>query len=123
MKASTITLLLVAMLILPGVALAHPAGSWQAQEPVACELDYSVQVGDWLSKLAEKYYGNVFAYPAIVAATNAQTEEAYATIENPDLIEPGWTLCIPSAEDAATLMASSAMPGPQPEGEAPVGLS
>ena len=123
MKASTITLLLVALLILPGVVLAHPAGSWQAQEPVACELDYSVQVGDWLSKLAEKYYGNVFAYPAIVAATNAQTEEAYATIENPDLIEPGWTLCIPSAEDAATLMASSAMPGPQPEGEAPVGLS
>jgi heat shock protein HslJ len=123
MKTPPIILLTLTLLLLPAVALAHPAGSGQAQEPVACELDYTVQVGDWLSKLAEKYYGNVFTYPAIVAATNAQTDEAYATIENPDLIEPGWTLCIPSAEDAATLMASSAMPGPQPEGEAAAGLS
>jgi heat shock protein HslJ/LysM repeat protein len=123
MKTLPIILLTLTLLLLPAVALAHPAGSGQAQEPVACELDYTVQVGDWLSKLADKYYGDVLAYPAIVAATNAQTDEAYATIENPDLIEPGWTLCIPSAEDAATLMASSAMAGPQTGGEAPAGLS
>jgi len=108
----SITILMLGALILPAAIM--------AQGPVACEQNYSVQVGDWLSKLAEKYYGDVFAYPVIVAATNAQTDEAYATIADPDLIEPGWTLCIPSADDAATLMASSAGPGlgaqPAPEG-------
>jgi heat shock protein HslJ len=115
MKTLPITLLILALLLLPAIAV--------AQEPVACEVDYTVQVNDWLSKLADKYYGDMFAYPAIVAATNAQTDATYATIKNPDLIEPGWTLCIPSAEDAAALMGSSAMPAPQPEGEAPAGLS
>jgi len=131
MKTLPITLLLLVLLLLPTAAMAHSAGSGQAhsagsgqaQEPVVCEQNYTVQVGDWLSKLADKYYGDVLTYPAIVAATNAQTDEAYATIENPDLIEPGWTLCIPSVEDAAALIPSSAMPGPQPEAGAPTGLS
>jgi LysM repeat protein len=73
----------------------------RAQKPVECEVDYTVQLGDWLSKIADKYYGDMFAYPAIVAATNAQADETYAYIANPDLIEPGWTLCIPGADDAA----------------------
>jgi hypothetical protein len=29
--------------------------------------DYTVVADDWLSKLADKYMGNVFAYPAIMA--------------------------------------------------------
>ena len=110
----SITIFILAALFLPAAIM--------AQGPVACEQSYSVQVGDWLSKLAEKYCGDVFAYPAIVAATNAQTDEAYATIADPDLIEPGWTLCIPSADDAAALMASSAGPGAGPQ-PAPEGLS
>jgi heat shock protein HslJ len=88
------------------VALLLPVTS-TAQEPVECELEYTVQIGDWLSKIADKYYGDMLAYPAIVAATNAQAGETYAGITNPDLIEPGWTLCIPGADDAATLMATS----------------
>ena len=67
------TILVLAALLLPTMSL--------AQEPVSCEVDYTVQVNDWLSKLADKYYGDLFAYPAIVAATNAQTDEAYASIE------------------------------------------
>jgi len=123
MKILSITLLLLVLLTLPAASLAHSAGSGQAQEPVACEQSYTVQVGDWLSKLADKYYGDMMAYPAIVTATNGQSDETYASIENPDLIEPGWTLCIPSAGDAAALMGSSGMPAPQPEGEAaPQGL-
>ena len=108
------TILIFSTLLLPITSL--------AQEPVACEVDYTVQVNDWLSKLADKYYGDIFAYPVIVAATNAQTDEAYATIADPDLIEPGWTLCIPSPEDAMMLMASSAGPGPGAQ-PAPEGLS
>jgi hypothetical protein len=56
--------------------------------------------------LADKFYGDIQAYPAIVAATNAiaQTDSEYATIDNPDLIEIGWVLCIPSAADAQVTM-------------------
>ncbi len=99
-----VTMLIVAAFWLPLSSM--------AQEPAPCELDYTVQLGDWLSKLADKYYGDVLAYPAIVAATNAQPGDAYADIVDPDLIEPGWTLCIPSSDDATALIgaASGGMP-------------
>lgn len=66
-----------------------------AQKSTECQLEYTVQSGDWLSKISEKYLGDVLAYPVIVEATNAQTDERFADIANPDLIEPGWLLCIP----------------------------
>lgn len=73
---------------------------------MTCEQDYVVQADDWLSKLADKYFGDVLAYPAIFEATNAaaQSDASYATIANPDLIEIGWKLCIPSAADAEAMM-------------------
>ena len=43
----------------------------QAQEPAPCDIEYTVQSGDWLSKIAEKYLGDVLAYLVIVEATNA----------------------------------------------------
>ena len=63
---------------------------------------YSVVADDWLSKLADKYLGNVLAYPAIVEFTNQKAAEdsSYATIDNPDFIEIGWKIYIPSAEEA-----------------------
>jgi len=72
--------------------------------------DYIVVADDWLSKLADKYLGNVMGYPAIVSATNAKaaTDSSYATITNPDLIEIGWKIYIPSSEEAAALMAAPA---------------
>ncbi len=81
-----------------------------AQEAVACDQDYSVQADDWLSKLADKFYGDVLAYPAIFDATNAaaKTDSSYATIANADIIEPGWKLCIPSAADAQAMMGGAA---------------
>ncbi len=60
---------------------------------------YIVQADDWLSKLADKFYGDMFTYPTIVDATNAKaaTDSTFATIDNPDLIEIGWKLWIPAA--------------------------
>jgi len=60
---------------------------------------------DWLSKLAEKYLGNPMAYPAIIEYTNQKHAEdaSYAEITDPDLIEEGWKIYIPSAEEAAAL--------------------
>jgi hypothetical protein len=78
---------------------------------MACETDYVVQADDWLSKLADKYFGDILAYPTIVEATNAaaQADSSYASIANPDLIEIGWQLCIPSVVDVEAMMAEMMM--------------
>ncbi len=47
---------------------------------------YTVVKGDWLSKIAGRAYGDIFAYDKIAKANN---------IKNPDLIEPGMVLSIP----------------------------
>lgn len=47
---------------------------------------YTVVAGDWLSKIAGRAYGDVYAYDKIAKANN---------IVNPDLIEPGTVLKIP----------------------------
>ncbi len=69
--------------------------------------DYTVQADDWLSKLADKFYGDANAYWAIMSATNqANAEDAtYAKITNPDVVEVGSKLRIPSNEEAVAFMA------------------
>jgi raffinose/stachyose/melibiose transport system substrate-binding protein len=86
----------------PVVATAPPAqGGGQ---------DYVVVKDDWLSKLADKYLGNQLSYPAIVALTNdkAAKDSTYAKIDNPDRIEVGWKIYIPSAAEAQAYMAKPA---------------
>ena len=55
-------------------------------QEMACEQDAVVQADDWLSKLSDKFYGDVLAFPAIVEATNQQNaaDDSYARIVNPD---------------------------------------
>lgn len=72
-----------------------------AQGP-SCDDDYTVQAADWLSKVADRYFGTILAYPAIIDATNAaaNTDSSYTKIVNPDEIEVGIKLCIPAADEA-----------------------
>ena len=93
---------LILALALFAVMVTMPAQLVLAQEEVTCDTDVVVQADDWLSKIAEKFYGDPLAYPAIAAATNAKAamDNSYATISNFDVIEPGWKLCVPSAADA-----------------------
>ena len=72
--------------------------------------DYTVQKDDWLSKLADKFLGDLFAWPAIWEATNAKaaTDDSFAAIDNPNIIEVGQKLYIPSAEEAAAIMGAQA---------------
>ncbi|MCK6627482.1 MAG: substrate-binding domain-containing protein [Anaerolineae bacterium] len=79
------------------------------QSAVACEQEVIVQADDWLSRIAEKVYGDVLAYPAIAEATNAKNAEdsSFAKIDNVDVIETGWKLCVPSPADAEALLAYS----------------
>jgi len=99
----TITAVFAVLLLAAGTT---PVFAAPSPQEMACEQTYSVQADDWLSKLADKFYGDIQTYPAIVSATNAiaQTDSEYATIDNPDLIEIGWVLCIPSAADAQATM-------------------
>jgi iron(III) transport system substrate-binding protein len=95
---SLIILTLTAGLLSAGV-MAAPGFQAEGQ-------DYIVQADDWLSKLAEKFYGDVLAFPAIVEATNAKAaaDNSYTAINNPDVIEIGQKLFIPTAQEASTLL-------------------
>ncbi len=98
-------IMIVAMLVtfVPVASAAPPAQAGQ---------EYIISKGDWLSKIAEKYLGNVMAYPAIVDATNKKnaTDATFAKITNPDLIEPGWKIWVPSAKEAEAFMATYKAP-------------
>lgn len=77
-----------------------------------CAQEYTIQADDWLSKIADKFLGEVKAYPAIVTATNQKhaTDATYAEISNPDLIEIGWKICVPSTAEAQSSLATGASP-------------
>ena len=90
----TIALLLVGVL--------STAGVMPVQAQADCADTYTVQADDWLSKVADRFLGNVLAYPAIVDATNAaaNADDSFTAIRNADLIDVGQKLCIPSAAAA-----------------------
>ena len=85
-----LTTLLLAQIWVIGLE-PHPA---LAQQVLNCDETYTIQAGDWLSKIAQKYFGDALAYDLLVATANANPDDEYTNIENPDLIEPGWMLCI-----------------------------
>lgn len=93
-------LLAIVLSLAPAPALA---------QDIACESEVTVQADDWLSKVAEKVYGDPLAFPAIVAATSAKaaTDDSFTALNDPDVIEVGWKLCIPSTDDAQALLTGS----------------
>jgi rhodanese-related sulfurtransferase len=74
--------------------------SAEAVPPSLCTEEYVVQANDWLSKLAEKFLGDMMRFSEIMTATNQMrvVDESFAQIANPNIIEPGWKLCIPNVE-------------------------
>lgn len=96
-----LVLVLAMLLAMPAIAVAAPKS-----QDLTCDEVYIVLKDDWLSKLADKYYGNPLTYPAIRAATNRlqSSDSNFAFIENDDLIEVGWQVCIPPAAQAQALL-------------------
>ncbi len=84
-----------------------------AQAPIACESTLVVQAEDSLSNIAEKTYGDVLAYEAIAEATNAQAavDSSFTYIDDVNVIEPGWKLCLPPAETVAAMLSISPSQG------------
>ena len=59
------------------------------RQAVLHELDYfTIKKGDWLSKIAERKYGNPFRWPIIYRANRPE-------INNPNLIFPGQKIILP----------------------------
>jgi peptide/nickel transport system substrate-binding protein len=110
MSKKTLINVVLALAMLLTLWVGAVSGAPPAQE----ELTYTVKLGDNLWTLAEKYLGSGPAYWAIVGATNAKYGEdaTFASIENPNLIHPGWKLLIPSAEEAEKYVAL-AKPAPE----------
>jgi len=99
----------LAIVILLAVTISLAPGVIYAQE-FTCDTDVVVQADDWLSKLADKFYGDVLAYQVIADATNqmAASDDSYATIDDVDIIEAGWKLCIPAAEQVEAVLGETA---------------
>ncbi|MCB0176163.1 MAG: LysM peptidoglycan-binding domain-containing protein [Anaerolineae bacterium] len=94
-------LLLVLLLVLTSApVLAAPARQTPDGEA------YTVQAGDWLSKIAEKYYSDAQQYPSIIEATNAKAAQdpSFATINDPNLIEVGQKLWVPLQRNENALL-------------------
>ncbi|MCB0182100.1 MAG: alpha/beta fold hydrolase, partial [Anaerolineae bacterium] len=87
-----ITLFLLALSLTPALAQV-PEGE-----------EYVVQAGDWLSKIADKYYGSSQTFQVIIDATNAKAAEddSFTVIDNPDLVVPGQKLWIPAVGEGQT---------------------
>jgi len=104
-----LTTILLSLWFVSTIMIAH------AMTPLPQEMtegqEYVVQADDWLSKIAEKFYGDILAYPTIVEATNtkAAEDDSFTMIDNPDVIEVGQKLWIPDLEMDSGLVADEAM--------------
>ncbi|MBC7234954.1 MAG: LysM peptidoglycan-binding domain-containing protein [Chloroflexi bacterium] len=68
----------------------------------AAPKDYIVQPGDTLAGIAAELLGDGGRYLEIMQLTNerAQVDSRYPTITNPDILEVGWMLAIPTGAEA-----------------------
>lgn len=103
MKKKFVYALLVVAMLLAMV----PAANAAPNVAVTCAETYTVTAGDTLSTLADKFLGDIKAYWAIMGQTNYKHVEdaTYTLINNPDKIEVGDKLCIPSKADADAILA------------------
>lgn len=85
-----------------------PAEQAGAAGQTAAGEAYIVQSDDWLSKIADKQYGDPLAYPAIVEATNAKAAEdsSFAVISDPNMVEAGQKLWLPASKFVGSYGAS-----------------
>lgn len=93
-------------LVLTGAPLAFANTNAQT---AGCVETYNVVAGDLLSTIAQKFLGDLKAYPQIAQATNdaAKTDTSFKTIADVNKIEVGQKLCIP-AKGAITTTATPA---------------
>ena len=106
-----IVVVMLFSLVLATVAAAPP--------PQTEGKTYTIQKDDWLSKLAEKEYGDPLAFTAIFYFNNlmAVEDDSMSRIEDPDLIEVGWTIYLPSPEEASDYLVDNPPGGPSDDND------
>jgi hypothetical protein len=92
------------LLCLTLAGLTGPTFAAPPRQALAGE-EYIVQAGDWLTKIAEKYYGDAQAYPLIIEATNARVadDNSFGAINDPNLILVGQKLWVPRIQGAGAV--------------------
>jgi uncharacterized lipoprotein YbaY/LysM repeat protein len=106
----------LAVLTLIGLLFASvPLVQASSNAQAACVETYTVVAGDTLGTIAQKYLGEIGAYPQIVTATNAAAavDTSFKNIADANLIEVGQKLCIPAkapTTPGATTAAGSTTP-------------
>ncbi len=108
-----ITQLIVILMIGSLFGMLPTAMAAPPKQEIVCAEDYTVQAGDWLSKLADKFYDDIQAYLIIVGATNlaAETDDSYSPITDANRLEVGQQLCIPPNETAQAILTGRLRPG------------
>jgi branched-chain amino acid transport system substrate-binding protein len=68
---------------------------------------YTVKPGETLSSIAQREYGDVLAYPAIVYYSNiaAKTDTAITKIVDPNAVKPGDVISLPTADEVKAYLA------------------
>lgn len=95
MSHHTKIFLSLALLVLLGSSVFAPRAFAQSAN---CEQTYFVEKGDWLSIIAQRYLGEIKAFPALAEATNAaaKVDPSFTAIPDPNKIEVGQKICIPA---------------------------
>jgi len=83
------------------VAASHTAAVTTAKQPAkspqkTTTVSYTVQEGDTLSDIAERTLGSANSYAEIFALNKDRVEPGGARFTDPSLIQPGWTIALPS---------------------------
>lgn len=94
-------------LVIPGAAAPKPASTQQETQTI------TVREGDTLSSLALEHLGDSSRWPEIVEASAGITQPGGYTLQDPDQIDIGWTLRLPSSPTP------EAVEGPQDDAEPP----
>ncbi|MFD2796395.1 LysM peptidoglycan-binding domain-containing protein [Promicromonospora vindobonensis] len=88
-------------LLAAGATILLPTPTTEPARPVADvrggEASYTVQPGDTLSEIAQAHLGDANRYPEIAAASDATVQPDGDRLTDPDHIEPGWVVTLPSA--------------------------
>jgi LysM repeat protein len=82
----------------PAMDITVPKAPTPTTDLAAAGQAYIVKPEDWLSRLAQTFYGDVKLYTLIIEGTNAKAavDPTFAKITDPDRIEPGQKLWIPA---------------------------
>ncbi|WP_049346381.1 hypothetical protein [Rothia mucilaginosa] len=80
-------------------------------QPIAGTGTVTIKPGDTLSEIALENYGDMEAYHYIAGAASRTTQPDGTTIQDADLIQPGWEFTMPGTPTASTTPATNGNAG------------